>query len=47
MQMGAQGIENTLIIFITYDYRVEKKKLCKDINIKRQFYSIQSTFEIF
>jgi hypothetical protein len=45
--MGAQGIENTLIIFIIYDYRAEKKKLCKDINIKRQFYSIQSTFEIF
>jgi len=26
MQMGAQGIENMLVIFIIYDYRVEKKK---------------------
>jgi hypothetical protein len=34
MQMGAQGIENMLIIFIIYDYSVEKKKLCKDISIK-------------
>jgi len=24
--MGAQGIENMLIIFIIYDYGVEKKK---------------------
>jgi hypothetical protein len=40
MQMGVQGIENMLIIFIVYDYGVEQKKLCEDINIKRQFYSI-------
>ncbi len=26
MQMGAQGIENMVIIFIIYDYGVEKKK---------------------
>jgi hypothetical protein len=26
---------------------VRKKKLCKDMNIKRHLYSIQSTFEIF
>ncbi len=47
MQMGAQGIENMVIIFIIYDYGVEKKKLCKDINIKRHSYSIKSAFEVF
>ncbi len=43
--MGAQGIENMLVIFIIYDYLVEKKKFCKDINIKRHSYSIKSAFE--